>query len=298
MARCRKIPGMIFKIPDVIFEAGGLQLSGSDVSPAGEPRATILALHGAGYSAGYWDHPIDPDASLLKLGPALGYRVVAVDRPGYGASYSEAGPGMRMARQAEVVLDLASQLRADPGSGAGVFLIGHSMGAVLVLHMVAADDGGVISGADFSGLPYRFPEPVDPAIMEQGAHVPALDREFRRQLFYGPDGTFDPKVIEAEDAIVRPIPVADIIDAIDCAAATPALAARVTAPMQVTWAEHDATLAGDRATLQELGGLFTASPRVDLVWQLRSGHNISLDYLARPYHLRAIAFFDEVLAGG
>ena len=282
----------------MIFEAGGLQLSGTDVSPAGAPRATILALHGGGYSAGYWDHPLDPDASLLKLGPALGYRVVAVDRPGYGASYGLTGPDVRMARQAEVVLDLAGQLRADPGSGAGVFLIGHSMGAVLVLHMAAADDGGVISGADFSGLPYRFPQPVSRAILEQGVLLPALGREVRRKQFYGPDGSFDPKVIEAEDAIVRPIPAAEIIDAIDCATATPALAARVTAPMQVTWAEYDATSAGSRATLDELGGLFTASPRVDLIWQLGSGHNISLEYLARPYHLRAIAFFDEVLAGG
>lgn len=31
-------------------------------------------------------------------------------------------------------------------------------------------------------------------------------------------------------------------------------------------------------------------------WQVASGHNISLHLVARAYHLRAIAFFDEVLA--
>jgi hypothetical protein len=28
-------------------------------------------------------------------------------------------------------------------------------------------------------------------------------------------------------------------------------------------------------------------------WQRASGHNISLHHVARAYHLRAIAFFDE-----
>jgi hypothetical protein len=36
---------------------------------------------------------------------------------------------------------------------------------------------------------------------------------------------------------------------------------------------------------------------VVLAWQRASGHNISLDRVARAYHLRAVAFFDEVLAG-
>jgi pimeloyl-ACP methyl ester carboxylesterase len=282
----------------MIFEAGGLQLSGTDTFPRGATRATILALHGAGYSAGYWDHPLDPDASLLKLGPALGYRVVAIDRPGYGATYGLTGADVRMGRQAQVVLDLVDQLRRDPASGAGVFLIGHSMGAILVLHMLAAARRRAIAGADFSGMPYRFARPPDRAALERAGHQPALPGAIRRSLFYGPDGTFDPKVLEAEERIIRPIPAAEVIDAVECAEAGPALAARVTAPVQITWAEFDVSSSGSRATLQELGALFTISPRVDLVWQRGSGHNISLQRVARAYHLRAIAFFDEVLARG
>ena len=30
-------------------------------------------------------------------------------------------------------------------------------------------------------------------------------------------------------------------------------------------------------------------------WQRASGHNISLHHVARAYHLRALAFFDEAL---
>jgi hypothetical protein len=55
---------------------------------------------------------------------------------------------------------------------------------------------------------------------------------------------------------------------------------------------------GGREGLESCGALFTSSPRVELAWQLASGHNISLHRVARAYHLRAIAFFDETLACG
>ena len=97
---------------------GALRLSGTDALPGSEPRATIVALHGGGYSAGYWQHPLDPAASLVTLGPALGYRVVAIDRPGYGASHGLVGDDVRMARVAEIVLDLVDGLRANTDTGA------------------------------------------------------------------------------------------------------------------------------------------------------------------------------------
>jgi pimeloyl-ACP methyl ester carboxylesterase len=139
------------------WSACGLDLSGLE-GPVESPLATILALHGGGYSAAYWDHPLDRTASLLKLGPSVGYRVVAIDRPGYGASRGLTGDDVRISRQAEVILEVANQIRCDSGA------------------------------------------------------------------------------------------------------------------------------------------LFTRSPRVALQWQVASGHNISLHRVARAYHLRAIAFFDETLA--
>jgi pimeloyl-ACP methyl ester carboxylesterase len=107
-------------------EVRGQRLSGKDTRPAGAPRATIVALHGGGYSAGYWDHPLDPAASLHTLGSALGYRVVAIDRPGYGASHGLVRDSVRADRQTEIVLDLIDMLQADGDTGAAVFIIGHS----------------------------------------------------------------------------------------------------------------------------------------------------------------------------
>jgi pimeloyl-ACP methyl ester carboxylesterase len=281
-----------------VWPVGELRLSGTDTLPASAPRATIVALHGGGYSAGYWEHPLDPAASLVTLGPALGYRVVAIDRPGYGASHGLVGDEVRMARQAEIVLDLVDGLRADTDTGAAIFLIGHSMGSVLALHMAASARGSAIAAVEISGLPFVFDDSLaDKDQLASLDFLPANGPEYRRDLFYGPDGTFDPDMIAAEERLIRPIPAAEIIDAVEGPQSTPALAPKITVPVQVTRADFDASSGGGRQGLERCGGLFTSSPRVVLAWQRASGHNISLHRVARAYHLRAVAFFDDVLAG-
>ena len=280
-----------------IWTVSGQRLSGKDTGPAGAPRATIVALHGGGYSAGYWDHPLDPAASLHTLGPALGYRVVAIDRPGYGASHGLTGDRVRADRQAEIVLGLIDTLRADSDTGAAVFLIGHSMGAVLALHMAATARPGAIAAVDISGLPFVFDEALaDKQQLASLDFLPDNSQVFRRALFYGPDGTFDAGMIAAEERLTRPIPAAEIIDAVECPVSTTVLAPKITVPVRITRAESDVSSGGGREGLESCGALFTASPRVELAWQRDSGHNVSLHHVARAYHLRAIAFFDEALA--
>ena len=66
-------------------------------------------------------------------------------------------------------------------------------------------------------------------------------------------------------------------------------------PVRITRAESDVSSGGGRVGLDSRGALFTSSPRVVLAWQRASVHNISLHRVARAYHLRAIAFFDEAL---
>ena len=62
------------------------------VAEAPTPRAVIVAIHGGGTTALYFDCPGHPESSLLRAGVAHGYTVVALDRPGYGSSapYPEA----------------------------------------------------------------------------------------------------------------------------------------------------------------------------------------------------------------
>lgn len=281
-----------------IWQVGDLRLSGLEAT-LGSPAATILALHGGGYSAGYWDHPLDRSGSLLELGPRLGYRVVAIDRPGYGASFGLTGDDVRVARQATVILELIDQLRSPHGPSHDVFLMGHSMGAILALHIAASAPEGAITGVEISGLPFVFKGSlIDRAQLETVDYLPDNPPAFKRQLFYGPDNTFDPRILSADTRLSRPVPAAEIIDAVECPDMTPVLAKSVGVPIQITRAEFENSSAGGREGLDRCGALFTSSPRVALSWQVASGHNISLHRVARPYHLRAIAFFDEVRLAG
>ena len=170
------------------------------------------------------------------------------------------------------------------------------MGAVLALHMAASARAGAIAAVDISGLPFVFDEALaDKQQLASLDFLPDNSREFRRALFYGPDGTFDAGMIAAEERLIRPIPAAEIIDAVECPVSTPVLAPQITVPVRITRAESDVSSGGGREGLESCGALFTSSPRVELAWQRASGHNISLHHVARAYHLRAIAFFDEAL---
>ena len=152
-----------------------------------------------------------------------------------------------MARGAEIVLDLIDMLWADTDTGAAIFLIGHSMGSILALHMTASARASAIAAADISGLPFVFDEAL--AGKQQLASLdflPDNSREFRRALFYGPDGTFDAGMIAAEERLIRPIPAAEIIDAVECPVSTPVLAPKITVPVRITRAEYDASSGGGR----------------------------------------------------
>ncbi|EUA40951.1 alpha/beta hydrolase family protein [Mycobacterium avium subsp. avium 2285 (R)] len=56
------------------------------VAEAEDPKAVLVAIHGGGTTAVYFDCPGHPSFSLLRAGATAGFTVVALDRPGYGSS--------------------------------------------------------------------------------------------------------------------------------------------------------------------------------------------------------------------
>jgi hypothetical protein len=81
------------------------------------------------------------------------------------------------------------------------------MGAVLALRMAASARAAAIAGLDISGLPFVFDEALADKQQLAGLDfLPDNSREYRRALFYGPDGTFDADMIAAEERLIRPIP--------------------------------------------------------------------------------------------
>src|SRR5246500_5925336 len=58
----------------------------AEASDTQGPKAVIVAIHGGGTTAMYFDCPGHPSFSLLRTGAAAGFTVVALDRPGYRSS--------------------------------------------------------------------------------------------------------------------------------------------------------------------------------------------------------------------
>jgi pimeloyl-ACP methyl ester carboxylesterase len=68
-----------------VVNVDGVPMSALVAEPD-QPKAVIVAIHGGGTSALYFDCPGHPLLSLLRTGAAAGLTVVALDRPGYGSS--------------------------------------------------------------------------------------------------------------------------------------------------------------------------------------------------------------------
>ncbi|EPH44821.1 alpha/beta fold hydrolase [Streptomyces aurantiacus] len=268
------------------LDADGVTLSARLARPAHvPPRATVVALHGAGMSAGYFDGPAHPETSLLTLAAELGFTAVAVDRPGYGDSAGRLPHGQGVAAQADTLAAALRGLLARHETGAGIFLMGHSFGCKPALRIAA--DGTVpgLLGLDLSGCGAEY-------LAAPGA--PAT-RAGSWKLNWGPLRLYPPGTFQSSIDVVAPAPVRELADAAHWPTVFPALAERVRVPVRFTFAEHEAWWRRDHEALTRLRNRLAAAPRVLIDHQPDAGHNISLGWAARAYHLRALGFAEECL---
>ncbi|GAA3795002.1 alpha/beta hydrolase [Streptomyces chiangmaiensis] len=269
------------------LEAGGVTLSCLLAEPPdGRPRATVVALHGGGMSAGYFDGQAHPDLSLLTLGARLGFTVLAVDRPGYGLSTGRLPGGQTLAEQAEVLEAAMERFAERYATGAGCFLLAHSYGGKLAL--VTAARGTGLLALDVSGCGHRYdPGAVGLLRMPTGAD---------RQRNWGPLRLYPPDTFRSIGSLVAPMPDREAGEVARWAGMFDELAPRVRVPVRLTFAEHEAWWLHGESDIADLAGRLTAAPVVRVEHQPDAGHNISLGWTARAYHLRALAFFEERLA--
>ena len=140
-------------IPRVV-EVDGIPMSALCVE-ADQPRAVVLALHGGATTARYFDCPGHPALSLLRTAAALGFTVLALDRPGYGASAPFARTFDDPARRVDACYGLAEALLDSRPRGAGVFVSAHSAGCDLALRMAADPRGQGLLGVELAGTGLR-----------------------------------------------------------------------------------------------------------------------------------------------
>lgn len=125
-----------FKRKGIELTTASYQVNGSTihyVMTGQDTLPTLIMVHG---TPGSWSAFEDylQDATLL-----LHYRVVSVDRPGFG--YSDFGHAMNLADQSLYLMPLIQEIN----NGRPVYLAGHSLGGPLVIKM-AADNPGAFKG--------------------------------------------------------------------------------------------------------------------------------------------------------
>lgn len=264
------------------------------VCSAPSPRAVIFALHGGGTTSMYFDCPSRPELSLLRTGAALGYAVVAMDRPGYGISapYAERyrDPQRRLETTYAALERFLDQLPRRPA----VFLAAHSAGCEIAMRMAADPRGQRLLGLEIAGTGLRHQPDTILALEEAGV---ARQRYGRR-----PVGTretlWGPPELYADDVWNTPYVASDSPpyegpSRVWVERDFRQLASQVRIPVQFSLGDHEKVWESGPAALAEVTGMFTAAPRVRANEQARCGHNLSLGLAARSYHLRVLAFAEE-----
>jgi alpha-beta hydrolase superfamily lysophospholipase len=229
---------------------GGLALYTQSWHPPGDPRGILAIVHGFGEHSGRYPNVVD---CLLPRG----YAVYGFDLRGHGRS-----PGQRghIEDWGEYRGDVRAflQMTAKEEPGCPVFLMGHSMGSLIVLDYVIRHPEG-LAGTVLCSVPI---EPVGVA----KAHLVAIARLLSRlwprfSLAVGLDTSAlsrDPAVVRAyeEDPLVHGQGSARWgAESLDIVEWLKAHAAELTIPVLVIHGEADRldSLDGVRALFQQAG---------------------------------------------
>ena len=107
------------------IEVGGAAIHVLERAPRGEPRGSVLMIHGASGNAA------DLDVALADRLSEAGFRVLSVDRPGHGWSARIGGrTGSSPLLQAEAIVRAAQSLGVTQA-----IVVGHSLGCIASLAM-------------------------------------------------------------------------------------------------------------------------------------------------------------------
>lgn len=272
----------------------GVPMSGL-IAVAEEPKAVVVAFHGGASTAAYFDCPGHPELSLLRAGAAEGYTMVALDRPGYGASAPYPDAMGRPEQRVALTYGAIDKVLGANSRGAGLVLVGHSAGCELAVRLAAderADDADVI-GLELAGTGVEYhAEMVEILKTATATQRPKGLREILWQPAHlYPDDVLSGMTNSTTGALYE----------VDMTQRWPRqyfpeLAARIGVPVQFTVAEHERVWRSDPETLTRIGEMFHPSPRFTINEQADAGHNLSLSHSAAAYHAKVLSFVGECVA--
>jgi pimeloyl-ACP methyl ester carboxylesterase len=275
-----------------VVDVDGIPMSAL-VRAVERPRAVIVALHGGAARAAYFHAPGLDAQSMLLTGAAAGFTVIALDRPGYGASAAHADRMADARSRVDLAYAAVDRLLGSRPRGAGVFVMAHSLGSVLALRMAADERGPGLLGLELAGTGLRFHPPsveiLDGRLRER---APEEGRLGLRDLLWGPEHLY-PEDVEGRAEIASPTPPYESVEVRTWTQELPGVAARVPVPVRYCLGDHERVWDAEPSAMAGVAALFTASPRVVVDRQVYGPHNLSLGRSASAYHLKVLAFAEE-----
>jgi pimeloyl-ACP methyl ester carboxylesterase len=269
----------------------GVPMSGL-IAAADDPRAVIVAFHGGASTAAYFDCPGHPRLSLLRAGAALGYTVVALDRPGYGPSAPYPDAMQRPHQRVALAYGAVDKILGSNPRGAGLFLLAHSAGCELAVRMATDEtaEHAALLGLELAGTGLQYDDAANEILKTASATTRPVGL---RELLWQPAHLYPAEVLTGitnsssgalyEAEMTKDWPRQDF----------PALAGEVRVPVQFSVAEHERVWKSDPEALAEIAAMFTAAPRFVINEQVGAGHNLSLSVSAAAYHLRVLSFVED-----
>jgi pimeloyl-ACP methyl ester carboxylesterase len=262
------------------------------MAAAADVRGVIVAFHGGASTAAYFDCPGHPRLSLLRTGAALGYTVIALDRPGYGASAPYPDAMQRPEQRVALAYGAVDKILGSSPRGAGLFLVAHSAGCELAVRMAADEtaEHGCIFGLELAGTGLQYADAANEILKTATATTRPVGL---RELLWQPAHLYPAEVLSGitnsstgalyEATMVKAWARQDF----------PALAGEVQIPVQFSVAEHERVWKSGPEALAEIAALFTAAPRFVIDEQVGAGHNLSLSVSAAAYHLKVLSFVED-----
>lgn len=250
----------------------------------------IVAIHGGGCHAGYFDVP---GQSLLDRAQAQGHSIIALNRPGYGASTPLTEGAETLSANADrLARALAGIWSARQDRSAGIFLVGHSIGGAITTIIAAQPHDLSLIGIAISGVMTT----LTPRAAAAWASLPRsgwldVPAESRDVLAYGNDGSFSPEVaLLAREANAKSACGEGYDIAFEWPRRFEAYTGKVQVPVHMRQAACDALWVVDDAELHRFAQSFTRSPLVDAAIIREVGHCIDHHHIGPELHDQQLAF--------
>jgi hypothetical protein len=170
------------------------------------------------------------------------------------------------------------------------------MGGAIAIHMAKNKHSWPLLGISVTSIHTDAPQQVTEAWNSIPAEaVIPFSKEQRIQFMYGPEGSYDPAVVDDAEVSADLIPVAELLEVVgpwttDFAG----LASKVAVPVHYALADTEALWISTDENVHSFAAAFTASPSVTAERVVGSGHNLDHHNNSAELHERQLEFARSV----